>query len=263
MRKIIFSSLVATILFISSCEKKDNGGGGSGTSLYGDWYESVYYNDPNDKGMRWLIPIACARKTIWSISDKKIKYERYSGNNINDCNYTPTYYDYTTSNGVFNMTISDDSPYGTKGNTASIKYEMKNKELIFHYRSGKNDVINVLRKKGVDYSHLDPFIGCWEMTKATVGKTEHIVKQGECLYSSVVASYLGFTLYLNYPDKNGQCQKTINNYQWVNEGGKYYNVSNPQEKVFLDINFSDNNHSMTYSGDTQFGKTIMYFTKIR
>lgn len=36
MRKIIFSSLVATILFISSCEKKDNGGGGSGTSLYGE-----------------------------------------------------------------------------------------------------------------------------------------------------------------------------------------------------------------------------------
>ena len=71
MRKIIFSALVATALFISSCEKNDNGSGGSNISLYGDWYESVYYHDPDNKGMRWLIPNACAVKTIWSISEKK------------------------------------------------------------------------------------------------------------------------------------------------------------------------------------------------
>ena len=100
MRKIIFSALVATALFISSCEKNDNGSGGSNISLYGDWYESVYYHDPDNKGMRWLIPNACAGKTIWSISEKKIKYEWYHGADINNCGYNPIYYDYTISNGV-------------------------------------------------------------------------------------------------------------------------------------------------------------------
>ena len=37
MKKLIFSALVATALFVSSCGKDDDNGGGS-TSLNGDWY---------------------------------------------------------------------------------------------------------------------------------------------------------------------------------------------------------------------------------
>ena len=36
MKKLIFSALVATALFVSSCGKDDDNGGGS-TSLNGDW----------------------------------------------------------------------------------------------------------------------------------------------------------------------------------------------------------------------------------
>ena len=254
MKKLIFLALVATALFVSSCGKDDDNGGGS-TSLNGDWYLYNIYNDPDGNGKSWAISGNCAKKTYWSISDKKIKYEGYS-----DCKYYPIYYDYTTNNGVINAIVAEDSPNHRIGSTFSIKYEMKGKELIFRFKSGAYDIISVLHKKGEDYSYLDPFVGRWQMTKYVVGQQELIVKDGECLYGSIVASSLGATLYLNYPE-NGQCNKTINTYEWVKEGGKYYNVSNPAKKTLWDINFSNNNHYMTFAIDN--GRTVMHFTKVK
>ena len=49
MKKLIFSALVATALFVSSCGKDDDNGGGS-TSLNGDWYVHTIYNDINGYG---------------------------------------------------------------------------------------------------------------------------------------------------------------------------------------------------------------------
>ena len=72
MKKIIFSALVATALFVSSCGKDDDNGGGN-TSLNGDWYAHTMYNDPDGYGFRWTNPNNCAQKTYWSISDKKNK----------------------------------------------------------------------------------------------------------------------------------------------------------------------------------------------
>lgn len=257
MKKLIFSALVATALFVSSCGKDDDNGGGS-TSLNGDWYIYTIYNDLDGKGLRWITPDNCTQKTYWSISDKKIKYEGYS-----NCKYYPIYYDYTTNNGVINATVSEDSPNGNKGGTASIKYEIKDKELILRFKNNRQqEEINVLRKKGVDYSSLDPFVGYWQMTKYVVGQQELIVKDGECLYGSIVAHSLGATLYLNYPE-NGQCNKTINSYKWVKEGGKYYNVSDPAEKELWDINFSNNNRYMTFAVDTNNGRVVMHFTRIK
>ena len=257
MKKLIFSALVATALFVSSCGKDDDNGGGS-TSLNGDWYIYTIYNDLDGKGLRWITPDNCTQKTYWSISDKKIKYEGYS-----NCKYYPIYYDYTTNNGVINATVSEDSPNGNKGGTASIKYEIKDKELILRFKNNRQqEEINVLHKKGVDYSYLDPFVGYWQMTKYVVGQQELIVKDGECLYGSIVAHSLGATLYLNYPE-NGQCNKTINSYKWVKEGGKYYNVSDPAEKELWDINFSNNNRYMTFAVDTNNGRVVMHFTKVK
>ena len=257
MKKLIFSALVATALFVSSCGKDDDNGGGS-TSLNGDWYLHTIYNDLDGKGLRWITPDNCTQKTYWSISDKKIKYEGYS-----NCKYYPIYYDYTTNNGVINATVSEDSPNGNKGGTASIKYEIKDKELILRFKNNRQqEEINVLHKKGVDYSYLDPFVGYWQMTKYVVGQQELIVKDGECLYGSIVANPLGATLYLNYPE-NGQCNKTINSYKWVKEGGKYYNVSDPAEKELWDINFSNNNRYMTFAVDTNNGRVVMHFTKVK
>ena len=258
MKKLIFSALVATALFVSSCGKDDDNGGGS-TSLNGDWYLYNIYNDPDGNGKSWAIPGNCAKKTYWSISDKKIKHEWYYSKG-SECKHTPKYYDYTATNGVFNMTVANDSPNVRKGSKTSIKYEMKGKELIIHYKSTSYDVINVLHKKGEDYSYLDPFIGVWKMTKYVVGQQEFIVKDGECLYGEIVASSLGATLYLNYPE-NGQCNKTINTYEWIKEGGKYYNVSNPAKKTLWDINFSNNNRYMTFAIDN--GRTVMHFTKVK
>ena len=255
MKKLIFSALVATALCVSSCGKDDDNGGGS-TSLNGDWYIYTIYNDLDGKGLRWITPDNCTQKTYWSISDKKIKYEGYS-----NCKYYPVYYDYTTNNGVINATVSEDSPNGNKGGTASIKYEIKDKELILRFKNNRQqEEINVLHKKGVDYSYLDPFVGYWLMTKYVVGQQELIVKDGECLYGSIVAHSLGATLYLNYPE-NGQCNKTINSYEWIKEGGKYYNVSNPAKKTLWDINFSNNNRYMTFAIDN--GRTVMHFTKVK
>ena len=257
MKRLIFSALVATALFVSSCGKDDDNGGGS-TSLTGDWYLHTVYNDLDGYGLRWIAPDNCAQKTYFSISDKKIKYERYHLEG-SECKYTPQYYNYTTNNGVINATVADDSPNGNKGGTASMKYEIKDKELIFRFKNNRQqEEINVLHKKGVDYSYLDPFIGYWRMTKYVVGQQEFIVQDGKCLYGSIVANPLGATLYLNYPE-NGQCNKTINTYKWVKEGGKYYNVSNPAEKTLWDINFSNNNRYMTFAIDN--GRTVMHFTK--
>ena len=252
MKKLIFSALVATALFVSSCGKDDDNGGGS-TSLNGDWYVHTIYNDINGYGYRWTSFNNCAEKTYWSISDKKIKHEWYHSEG-SECKHTPRYYDYTATNGVFNMTVADDSPYGNKGSTGSIKYEIKDKELILRFRNiQQQDEIQVLHKKGVDYSYLDPFVGYWQMTKATVGQTEATVKQGECLNGEVVASSFGFTLYLNVPEQSGQCKKTINTYEWVKEGNKYYNVTDPQNKEELALMFSENNTKLSYSEQTQNG----------
>ena len=259
MKKLIFSALVATALFVSSCGKDDDNGGGS-TSLTGDWYLYTFYDDLNGKGFRWITPDNCAQQTYWSISDKKIKNEWYHLEG-SDCKYTPIYYNYTINNGVINATIADDSPNGNKGGTVSIKYEIKDKELIIRFKNNRQqEEINVLRKKGIDYSYLDPFVGYWIMTKYVVGQQELIVKDGECLYGEIVAHSLGATLYLNYPE-NGQCNKTINSYEWIKEGGKYYNVSNPAKKTLWDINFSNNNHYMTFAIDN--GRIIMHFTKVK
>ena len=262
MKKLIFSALVATALFVSSCGKDDDNGGGS-TSLNGDWYVHTIYNDINGYGYRWTSFNNCAEKTYWSISDKKIKHEWYHSEG-SECKHTPRYYDYTATNGVFNMTVADDSPYGNKGSTGSIKYEIKDKELILRFRNiQQQDEIQVLHKKGVDYSYLDPFVGYWQMTKATVGQTEATVKQGECLNGEVVASSFGFTLYLNVPEQSGQCKKTINTYEWVKEGNKYYNVTDPQNKEELALMFSENNTKLSYSEQTQNGLVTLYFTKVK
>ena len=262
MKKLIFSALVATALCVSSCGKDDDNGGGS-TSLNGDWYVHTIYNDINGYGYRWTSPDNCAEKTYWSISDKKIKNEWYHLEG-SDCKYTPIYYNYTINNGVINATIADDSPNGNKGGTVSIKYEIKDKELILRFKNiRQQDEIQVLRKKGVDYSSLDPFVGYWQMTKATVGQTEATVKQGECLNGEVVASSFGFTLYLNVPEQSGQCKKTINTYEWVKEGNKYYNVTDPQNKEELALMFSENNTKLSYSEQTQNGLVTLYFTKVK
>ena len=262
MKKLILSVLIATTLFVSSCGKDDDNGGGS-TSLTGDWYLYKIYNDPNGYGSRWTNPNNCAEKTYWSISDKKIKHEWYYSKG-SECKHTPKYYDYTATNGVFDMTVADDSPNERKGGKTSIKYEIKDKELILRFKNTRQqDEIQVLRKKGVDYSYLDPFIGRWIMTKATVGQTEATVKEGECLQGTVVSSSIGFTLYLNFPEQSGQCKKTINTYEWVKEGNKYYNVTNPQNKEELALVFSENNTKLSYSEQTQNGLVTLYFTKVR
>ena len=162
------------------------------------------------------------------------------------------------------MTVADDSPNERKGGKTSIKYEIKNKELILRFKNiRQQDEIQVLRKKGVDYSSLDPFVGYWQMTKATVGKTEVIVKEGECLNGVVVASSFGFTLYLNFPEKNGQCKKTINTYEWVKEGNKYYDITDPQNKEELSLAFSENNTKLSYSTPSDNGLVTIYLTKVK
>ena len=262
MKKLIFSALVATALFVSSCGKDDDNGGGS-TSLTGDWYLHTVYNDLDGYGLRWIAPDNCAQKTYFSISDKKIKYERYHLEG-SECKYTPQYYNYTTNNGVINATVADDSPNGNKGGTASMKYEIKDKELIFRFKNNRQqEEINVLHKKGEDYSYLDPFIGYWQMTKATVGQTEAIVQEGKCLNGEVVASSFGFTLYLKAPDKSGQCQNNITTYKWVKEGGKYYDITDPQKKEELALVFSEKNTKLSYSTPSDNGLVTIYLTKVR
>ena len=147
MKKLIFLALVATALFVSSCGKEDDNGGGS-TSLNGDWYLYSIYNGPDRNGRNWTSSNDCAEKTYYSISDKKIKYERYHLEG-SECKYTPQYYNYTTNNGVINATVADDSPNGNKGGTASMKYEIKDKELIFRFKNNRQqEEINVPTKKG-------------------------------------------------------------------------------------------------------------------
>ena len=256
MKKLIFSALVATALFVSSCGKDDDNGGGS-TSLKGDWYQYAIYNNLDGYGFRWITPHNCAQKTYWSISDKKIKHEWYHLEG-SDCKYTPKYYDYTATNGVFNMTIADDSPNGNKGGTASIKYEIKDKELILRFKNNQQqEEIQVLHKKGVDYSYLDPLVGVWKLTKIEAGGTTYPAGTPACFTGYIVASSIGFSLYYTLPANSTQCQAgKVESYDYVKEGDKYYNVSNGQ-KVPLPFSFSNNNQTLTLS----LGGTTMFFQK--
>ena len=263
MKKLIFSALVATALCVSSCGKDDNNGGGS-TSLTGDWYNYAMYNNAGNKGFRWVSLSKCAEKTYRSISDTKFKHEYYETQG-SDCKYTPMYYDYTASNGIITLTTANDSPYGTKGKKYTVNYEMKAKELYLYfkdYRSG-TEVIEVLHKKGEDYSYLDPFVGIWRMTKVTVGQTERLVKEGECLDGQVVASSSGFSLYIIAPDKSGQCKENITTYKWVKEGSKYYDITDPQNKEELAFVFSENNTKLSYSTPSDNGLVTIYLTKVK
>ena len=256
MKKLIFSALVATTLCLSSCGKDDDNSGGS-TSLKGDWYQYAIYNNLDGYGFRWITPHNCAQKTYWSISDKKIKHEWYHLEG-SDCKYTPKYYDYTATNGVFNMTIADDSPNGNKGGTASIKYEIKDKELILRFKNNQQqEEIQVLHKKGVDYSYLDPLVGLWELTKIEAGGTTYTTGTPACFTGYIVASSIGFSLYYTLPASQIQCQAgKVESYDYVKEGDKYYNVSNGQ-KVPLPFSFSNNNQTLTLS----LGGTTMFFQK--
>ena len=257
MKKLIFSALVATALFVSSCGKDDDNGGGS-TSLTGDWYLHTMYNDPDDGyGKSWAISGNCAKKTYWSISDKKIKHEWYYSEG-SECKYTPVYYDYTATNGVFNITVANDSPNGNKGGTASIKYEIKGKELILRFKNKRQqEEIQVLHKKGVDYSSLDPLVGLWKLTKIEAGGTTYPAGTPACFTGTIAASSIGFSLYYTLPANSTQCQaKEVKSYDYVKEGGKYYNVSNGQ-KTPIPFSFSNNNQTLTLS----LGGTTMFFQK--
>jgi len=255
MKKLIFSALVATALFVSSCGKDDDNGGGS-TSLSGDWYFHTVYSNDNNKGLRWITLDNCSQQSYWSISDKKIKYERYHLEG-SDCKYTPTYYNYTINNGVINAIVAEDSPNHRIGSTFSIKYEMKGKELIFRFKSGAYDIISVLHKKGEGYSYLDPLVGRWELTKIEAGGTTYLAGTPACFTGSIVASSIGFSLYYTLPANSTQCQDgNVESYDYVKEGDKYYNVSNGQ-KVPLPFSFSNNNQTLTLS----LGGTTMFFQK--
>ena len=256
MKKIIFSALVATALCVSSCGKDDDNGGGS-TSLNGDWYVHTIYNDINGYGYRWTSFNNCAEKTYWSISDKKIKHEWYHSEG-SECKHTPKYYDYTATNGVFDMTVADDSPNERKGGKTSIKYEIKDKELILRFKNiRQQDEIQVLHKKGVDYSYLDPLVGYWELTKIEAEGTTYPAGTPACFTGYIIASSIGFSLYYTLPANSTQCQTgKVESYDYVKEGGKYYNVSNGQ-KVPIPFSFSNNNQALTLS----LGGTTMFFQK--
>ena len=255
MKKIIFSAFIATALYLSSCGKDDDNGGGS-TSLTGDWYLYTFYDNLNGYGFRWITPDNCAQKTYWSISDKKIKNEWYHLEG-SDCKYTPIYYNYTTNNGVINVTVAEDSPNERVGAKSSVKYEMKGKELIIYHKSGGYDAIQIFHKKGVDYSSLDPLVGLWELTKIEAGGTTYTTGTPACFTGYIVASSIGFSLYYTLPASQIQCQAgKVESYDYVKEGDKYYNVSNGQ-KVPLPFSFSNNNQTLTLS----LGGTTMFFQK--
>ena len=258
MKKLIFSALVATALCVSSCGKDDNNGGGS-TSLNGDWYYHTIYGDYSGKGkdIRWIIPDNCTKQSYTSFSDTQMKLEWYRTEG-SECKYTPTYYNYTLSNGEINMTVANNSPNGNKGETASMKYEIKGKELILRFTGNLGfQETNILHKKGEDYSYLDPLVGVWKLTKIEAGGTTYPAGTPACFTGSIVASSIGFSLYYTLPANSTQCQDgNVESYDYVKEGDKYYNVSNGQ-KVPLPFSFSNNNQTLTLS----LGGTTMFFQK--
>ena len=259
MKKIIFLAFIATALFVSSCGKDDDNGGGN-TSLTGDWYTHTMYNYSgiNGKDMSWAAPNNCSKRSYRSFSDTQIKHEWYHLEG-SECKYTPIYYDYTLSNGEINVTVANNSPNGTKGQKLDpVKYEMKGKELILRFTNNLGlQEINVLHKKGVDYSYLDPFVGYWKLTKIEAEGTTYPAGTPACFTGYIIASSIGFSLYYTLPANSTQCQAgKVESYNYIKEGGKYYNVSNGQ-KVPLPFSFSNNNQTLTLS----LGGTTMFFQK--
>ena len=259
MKKLIFSALVATALFVSSCGKDDDNGGGS-TSLTGDWYTHTMYNYSgiNGKDMSWAAPNNCSKRSYRSFSDTQIKHEWYHLEG-SECKYTPIYYDYTLSNGEINVTVANNSPNGTKGQKLDpVKYEMKGKELILRFTNNLGlQETNVLHKKGEDYSYLAPLVGYWKLTKIEAGGTTYPAGTPACFTGYIIASSIGFSLYYTLPANITQCQAgKVESYDYVKEGGKYYNVSNGQ-KVPIPFSFSNNNQALTLS----LGGTTMFFQK--
>ena len=259
MKKIIFLAFIATALCVSSCGKDDDNGGGN-TSLTGDWYTHTMYNYSgiNGKDMSWAAPNNCSKRSYRSFSDTQIKHEWYHLEG-SECKYTPIYYDYTLSNGEINVTVANNSPNGTKGQKLDpVKYEMKGKELILRFTNNLGlQETNVLHKKGEDYSYLAPLVGYWKLTKIEAGGTTYPAGTPACFTGYIIASSIGFSLYYTLPANITQCQAgKVESYDYVKEGGKYYNVSNGQ-KVPLPFSFSNNNQTLTLS----LGGTTMFFQK--
>lgn len=218
-------------------------------------------NNNRNGGRSWFAPNQCSQKSVWRISGNRIHYDWYDDRD-GTCKLKSTYYEYTANNGVFDMIVAADSP-SDRGKRTSINYRMIGKELILSWKGGSyGDEIQVLHKKGVDYGYLDPLVGYWRLTKASVGSTTVFVKPNECLYGSVVASVLGLTIYLNYPE-NGRCVKTRTNFTWKKEGGTYSGVSESGEHVTFDMNFENNNQTLIYRENTQNGLMTLYFNKVR
>ena len=259
MKKLIFSAFIATALFVSSCGKDDDNGGGS-TSLNGDWYIYTMYNNSGSNGnpMSWAFPDDCAKRGYRSFSDTQIKEEWYHLEG-SECKYTPFILDYTLSNGEINYSVASNSPNGPKGKKMKpMKYEIKGKELILTFENNLGfQETNILHKKGVDYSYLDPLVGVWKLTKIEAGGTTYPAGTPACFTGTIVASSIGFSLYYTLPANSTQCQAgKVESYDYVKEGDKYYNVSNGQ-KVPLPFSFSNNNQTLTLS----LGGTTMFFQK--
>ena len=258
MKKFIYLAFAVLALLVSSCSKDDNEGS---TSLDGDWYIYVGNNNSSNKGYRWFPSNQCSQKSVWRISGNRIHFDWYDGRD-GTCKLKSIYYEYTANNGVFDMVVAADSPTD-RGKRTSVNYRMIGKELIFSWKNGLyGDEIQVLHKKGVDYSYLDPLVGYWQLTKASVGSTTVFVKPNECLSGSVVACVLGLTIYLDYPE-NGRCVKTTTNFTWKNEGGRYSGVSDSGEHVTFDMNFENNNQTLIYRENTKNGLMTLYFNKVR
>ena len=265
MKKLIFSALVATGLLVSSCGKDNNDGGS--TSLTGDWYTLSMYNLKESLGeYNWYAPNQCAKQTCVEISDKVLKYKLLYEER-GTCKENFVYYDYTTSNGVFHLTVRADSPADRKGNIATVNYEMKDKELILRFKNKKGDnEIQVLHKQGVDYSHLDPLVGYWRLTKVQrktlnnkgeVEIKEYPAGNPTCFRGDIVASSMGFSIFYTLPNNNVQCgSEERKTFDWAREGNTYYNVSNGQ-KVPMPFSFSNNNQTLSFGS----GDTILVFQK--
>ena len=260
MKKRILSALVATALCLFSCGKDDDNG--SSTSLKGDWYIHTMYNlKQSINEYNWYTPNQCSKRTVFEISDNQLKHKRVYEDN-STCKEDFKYYDYTASNSAFHLTITADSPKGYKGQTATINYEMKNKELILRFLNDKgNDETLILHKRGVDYSHLDPFVGYWRLTKVQLksGKTIKEFKAGipACFRGDIVASTIGFTIYYRLSDDGVKCgDEERKTFAWAREGNTYYNVSNGQ-KVPIPFSFSNDKQTLFF-GDTN---TTLVFQK--
>ena len=225
MKKLIFSALIATVLFVFSCGK-DNEEEDS-RSLLGTWYfVSLTVKDTDH-----YLANKCAQDSEVAFSETDYTHLAVSLLSNGNCDRNITNHTYTTEGNVINYVNKENNQKGR------MEFHIKNNVLSLSYPSananGKKDTY-VYRRKDTH----DPAVGKWFLKRVeTHGKTID-ASRDDCYKKGYLRiDRFRISTHFAFPNaQTGGCREIDDTRQWINIGGKYYQADD-NKKATTNIAF--------------------------